>query len=256
MSDEIEKAFPDISEQENPSSSESSEERENPIGSILKKRKQKRHLEIDQETEDMIDSVLNEARQASEEDVTNKSNGLPALQKLRVLNKFIKILQVPKYHETLLDMNVCTVLKSWLSQLPDGSFPCLTIRTPLLEIIKDMPILIDHLTSSELGQSVMALYKNPKENAKNKRLLKSLIDKWSKLLYGIDTEYARYEMTDEAPAFRQDSLHNILLKESTRFDPTRGLYDFKYMPAPKLQESRKSEPSSVDQILKKFKRSK
>ena len=159
---------------------ESESEEQDEIVFMLNKKKKRaipKRVEIEEEDENMIDQLLADMNSAADEDIVANENSLPALHKLKMLDKVLKFLKVSKYHETFLVMNGCVVLGRWLSQLPDGSFPSTPLRTGLIQAIQDIPVSVEHLQTSDLGKSVMAIYQNPNESVHFKKTVKSLIDK-------------------------------------------------------------------------------
>ena len=92
---------------------ESEPEEPNEIVEMLNKKKKRpisKRFDIDEEDENMIDQLLSDMNSAADDDIIANENFLPALNKLKMLDKVIKFLKVSKYHETFLVMNGCVVL--------------------------------------------------------------------------------------------------------------------------------------------------
>lgn len=241
------KREPDI-EDSGTESNQSEKSEHDEIAEMLSKKKKRisraNDDDLDEETENMIDKLIQSMNDAATEDIEANRRGLPALGKLKLLDKVVKFLKVSKHHELFLGMNGCVVLGNWLSQLPDGSFPSNPLRTRLLEVIQDLPVCVENLTNSTLGKSIMAIYKNPNENSQIKKLAKTLIDKWSRMIYDIKTEYTELVNSDqyvEASNLpkKKISLQNLIDKEMqtnyTRI-PEKGMFSFKAKPAPEIKE--------------------
>ena len=159
---------------------EEEEEEQDEIAELLTKKKKRsmpKRFEIGEDDENMVDQLLADMNTAADDDIKANQDSLPALNKLKMLDKVLKFLKVSKYHETFLGMNGCVILGRWLSQLPDGSFPSTPLRSGLLQAIQEIPISVEHLHSSDLGKSVMGIYSNPKESIHIKKIAKNLIDK-------------------------------------------------------------------------------
>lgn len=230
-------------------SEQSEKSEQDHIAEMLSKKKKRINRgnedDCDEETENMIDKLIQSMNDAATEDIEANKRGLPALAKLKLLDKVIKFLKVSKHHELFLVMNGCVVLGNWLKQLPDGSFPSNPLRARLLEVIQDLPVSVDNLTNSNLGKSIMAINKNPNENSQIKKLAKTLIDKWSRMIYDIKTEYTelvnsdQYVETASLPK-KKISLQNLIDKEMqtsyTRI-PEKGLFNFKAKPAPDIKDN-------------------
>ena len=245
MSDQEELDSPTSSEIESETSPRApvEQEEQDDIPDLFAKKKKRvphRTMENLEDDENMIDQLLKDMNTAADDDITANSNSLPALNKLKMLEKVTKFLKVSKYHDTFLGMNGCVVLGRWLSQLPDGSFPSVPLRSRLLQSIQDIPISVENLQSSDLGKSVMAIYQNSNESVSMKKAAKTLIDKWSRIIYEINTEYTAMHSNEQGieeftiPK-KKFSLQTLLNQESqtnyTRL-PEKGLFNFKKRPLP------------------------
>ncbi|CAG9310953.1 unnamed protein product [Blepharisma stoltei] len=266
------------SDSSNESSEESQEEAEKQIQSeaeeevefianLTKKKglKRKRSFDDNEQVENLVDTILKEMMQAVDEDISANQDGHPALSKLKMLDKVIKFLTVSKYHDLFLEMNGSLVLSKWLAQSPDGSFPSTPIKEGLLQVMQDIPIQTKNLEESGLGKSVMAIYQNPNETLRVKKLAKHLIDKWSRMIYEIDIDYASLGGVEEnedsdVPVTQQNKvtlnkiLHNNDTSAFTRI-PDKGLFDFKYRPPPRASEEMgHSQPHTSETISRLKKR--
>jgi transcription factor SPN1 len=258
--------------QSEPSENEQNPEEENFVDSILNKKKRKRNpnWDVDDDEENMVDALLVDMERAADEDEEANEKGMPALSKLKMLDRVLKFLRVSKYHELFLNMNGTVPLGRWLGQLPDGSFPCAPIKTGLLKAIYDLNFSIENLQNSNLGKSVYAISQNPNEHASIKKLAKSLVDKWARTIFDITTDYTNLE---EAERNMEDiGLTDKALKsgknqptEPTSYTriPDRGMFVFKYRPEGKNQGMRQSnrsvsggEESTTVRLKKKMQRKK
>jgi hypothetical protein len=122
---------------------------------------------------------------AKMEDATAKDSELirrasgPALHKVGMLPEVVEYLNKPLMHEPLIEKDVLSTVAKWLALLPDGSLPNTKIRESLLDILSHFPLLKrDELTHSGIGKAVMAIWKHQKETPQNKKLAKSLIDRF------------------------------------------------------------------------------
>ncbi|CAG9325000.1 unnamed protein product [Blepharisma stoltei] len=230
---------------------------------INSKSKRRRTVILDAEDEQIIDNMIKEMEKAANDDIEANLKGLPALYKLKILNKVAKFLKVAKYHMLFLSMNGAFVLGKWLARLPDGSFPSTPLKLSLLESIQDIPIETEHLRNSELGRNIMIIYHNPNETQTVKRLSKFLIEKWSRMIYEIDVDYTFLEKTevgsDEnlAPNIPKPllSLEKIQMrggnKNSVR-DPPKGIFDFKYRPTSNSEEAQAARGIDKDSVYKRL----
>jgi transcription factor SPN1 len=245
--------------------SESEDHEQDEIAEMLTKKKKRsapRRFEIGEDDENMVDLLLTDMGTAADDDIKANQDSLPALNKLKMLDKVLKFLKVSKYHETFLTMNGCVVLGRWLSQLPDGSFPSTPLRTGLLQAIQDIPISIENLQTSDLGKSIMAIYNNPNETINIKKLAKNLIDKWSRMIYEINTEYTALHRNDQGVEEfslpkKKISLQNLISQDTqTNYTklPERGLFNFKKRPLPETISSDNIQQFNSDSTYSKLKK--
>lgn len=82
------------------------------VENLLKqgKRTRAKHDDMDANDEEVVDSVILEMQDAAEKDELANLERLPALNKLKILDKTIKFFKLAKYHELFLNMNGCEVL--------------------------------------------------------------------------------------------------------------------------------------------------
>ena len=132
---------------------------------------------------------------AVEEDARAYAAGKPAVKKLKLLPEVEKKLQHVELHEAFLRQGLLNVLNAWLSLLPDGNLPNLTIRTSLLRLIEQLPVSTEshdrkeELKRSGLGRIILFLSNLPEETAKNRAVCKKLVEKWSRPVYALSSHY-------------------------------------------------------------------
>ncbi|CAG9320246.1 unnamed protein product [Blepharisma stoltei] len=251
-------------EENNQEQSEDGEEIEE-IANLFKKRtRRRRHFEDNEEDENLVDSILKEMDKAADDDIDANRNDLPALNKLKILDKVTKFLIVSKYHDLFLEMNGTFILGKWLAQMPDGSFPSTPLKLGLLQAIQDLPISTKNLQESDLGKSVMAIYRNPNETVNVKRIAKLLIDKWSRIIYEIETNYTILNQAEEnedpevpRTEHPKPNLNKILYSQenNTPFAriPEKNLFDFKYRPT-KSSEDHSLMPDRNSEAINRLKK--
>jgi transcription factor SPN1 len=62
------------------------------------------------------------------------------------------------------------------------------VRRSVYDILKNLPCQSEHLKSSGIGKTVLALRKHPAEIPENKRLLKELMEKWCRPIFGLSSD--------------------------------------------------------------------
>lgn len=138
------------------------------------------------EADDLINDLMRQMSEASTQDKEASQNGVPAINKLKLLPKIDATFKVKDYHESFIDNGVMTAIADWLTPLPNNFLPNLQIRTSLLNSLTDFPdCSIETLKASGVGKAVNRLLQHPKELLDNKRKCKKLVRRYSKLIFGI-----------------------------------------------------------------------
>lgn len=130
---------------------------------------------------------------ARDEDVKSFKRGEPALAKLRDLPEVERMLCKVDYRAPLLANGLLSVIKAWLDPMPDRSLPNLRVRQVLLAALDAFPVdegWTDLLRSSTgLGKVIHYLSRHDDFEA-NKRLARKLMDKWSRPIFDMSTDYS------------------------------------------------------------------
>lgn len=175
----------------------------------------------DSEKQAYVDRLQVRMREACKNDdgilAQNRARGIgvpprPALQKLEMLDSVQHALSMSMLWETMLDREILITLGYWIRPRPDNSLPALPIRTAIYESLLKLPAMPDHLKKSSLipdtnifikpiGQIIFDLLKHKQETMDNKKLLRTIIDKWSREIFSKGTEILAQSMT----AYRNDA---------------------------------------------------
>jgi len=130
---------------------------------------------------------------ARDEDAKAFKRGKPALSKLRYLPNVERMLCKVDYRAPLLNNGLLSVMKAWLDPMPDGSLPNLRVRQVLLAALDAFPVddgWTDLLRASNgLGKIIHFLARHDDFEA-NKRLARKLMDKWSRPIFDMTTDYS------------------------------------------------------------------
>lgn len=130
---------------------------------------------------------------ARDEDFKSFKRGQPALAKLRDLPEVERMLCKVDYRAPLLTNGLLSVIKAWLDPMPDRSLPNLRVRQVLLAALDAFPVdegWTDLLRSSTgLGKVIHYLSRHDDFEA-NKRLARKLMDKWSRPIFDMSTDYS------------------------------------------------------------------
>lgn len=151
---------------------------------MAKKKKEVKKLpELEQEATEFLKS-MDEAADADDEAIANRK---PAMKKLAMLPRVMDMLAKKDMQRTLLDLDLLSVCKRWVQPLPNGTLGNVTLRKSVFETISVMTgengVNAGDLKRSGFGKVTMALYMHKSETPAMKRLLKSIIDQWSRPIF-------------------------------------------------------------------------
>lgn len=138
------------------------------------------------EAQQLIDAMQLAVRQ------DNKANSeqRPALQKLINLEQISKQIRRIPIQEQFIDQGGCTALGEWLYPLPDGTFPNVKVVQEILLCVDSLHIEPVDLQRSKNLPKIIRAYANGKANMPQVQgLAKSIVDKWSRAVFGISTSY-------------------------------------------------------------------
>ena len=113
--------------------------------------------------------------------------GIPAIQKLKLLPAVTAQFLVRDNQEQFIENGVMTAIADWLTPLPNGALPNLKIRSTLLAALIDFPACsTETLKASGVGKAINRLAHHPKEMRDNKILCKKLTKRWCKQIFQIN----------------------------------------------------------------------
>lgn len=154
------------------------------------RKRRRRNYDIINDDDDIIAAIINQMRDAVEEDNKANQDKMAATKKLKLLPFLMSQLRKVDYRDAFLDSDVLGVISEWLTPLPDRSLPHLAIRENLLKILIDFNLYdVERIKASGIGKAVMYLYKHPKETKENKQRAKQLISCWSRPIFQLDSSF-------------------------------------------------------------------
>ncbi|GAB0490580.1 hypothetical protein MMPV_001817 [Pyropia vietnamensis] len=171
------------------------EAEEEPVdGPAKKKPKRGKNGALDEEAaEESAVRFLVKMMDARDGDFKSFKRGEPALAKLRELPEVERMLCKVDYRAPLLANGLLSVIKAWLDPMPDRSLPNLRVRQVLLAALDAFPVderWMESLRSSNgLGKVIHYLSRHDDFEA-NKRLARKLMDKWSRPIFDMSTDYS------------------------------------------------------------------
>ncbi|KAJ7392850.1 Transcription factor iws1 [Desmophyllum pertusum] len=153
-------------------------------------RKKRKNVDIISDSDDAIAHMITQMKEVAEEDRVLNERKEAATKKLKMLPSVLTHLHKADLQMTFLDLGVLTVLKDWLTALPDGSLPHLQIREGLLKALTEFPPMDGRaLKMSGVGKAVMYLCRHPKETRQNKKMAGKLINDWARPIFGVTANF-------------------------------------------------------------------
>ncbi len=81
------------------------------------------------------------------------------------------------------------MLADWIDLMPDGTFPNINLVEGVLNCIDSLQMDTDYLEGTNLGQVVQYYAEGIAKMPQVKKLAMQILDKWSRIIYKINTQY-------------------------------------------------------------------
>ncbi len=163
-------------------------DQDNPIMQAVNRMKRKKKVvKSYEEVKDTAQEFVSKMENAADHDDVAIQEKRPGLKRLQMLPEVLDMMTNTELMRPLLEADILIVIKRWIQPLSNGSLGNVTVRSKLLKAISKMTgengIDTDDLKRSEFGKLVMVLYKHKKETPEVKKLLKALIEQWSRQIF-------------------------------------------------------------------------
>eukprot|EP00475_Leptophrys_vorax_P009833 TRINITY_DN1651_c0_g1_i3.p1 TRINITY_DN1651_c0_g1~~TRINITY_DN1651_c0_g1_i3.p1 ORF type:complete len:565 (+),score=146.75 TRINITY_DN1651_c0_g1_i3:576-2270(+) len=175
-------------------------------------KKSKKRFVIDEETISAgVQNLLSRMDAAHAEDYHLMEQKKPATKKLAMSKEVVTWLSKKNFQRPLMDEGILARIRDWLSPLADGSLPNETLRKDMYNLLDALPTefgeemtILNYLEESEdehvdgLGKVLMHLWR--RENPQNKAILRNIIERWARPLFGSTSNYKQLASVEEQNA--------------------------------------------------------
>ncbi|KAI9860971.1 MAG: Transcription factor iws1 [Vezdaea acicularis] len=164
------------------------------------RRSKKDGEDLARSADDEIEALREAMVKAAQLDSTARSEGKPAMHKLKLLPSVTQLLSRNSIRENIVDpdTNLLEAVKFFLEPLEDGSLPAYNIQRDLFSALLNLPIGKEALISSGIGKVTLFYTKSKRPEQGVKRMAERLISEWSRPILKRSDDYhqKRYETKD------------------------------------------------------------
>lgn len=188
-------------------------------------RKKKAKQLTDTQIESAVGSIIEKMRKAHVDDESSLQAGEVALAKVTLLPVVEKTVGMRPLQNMLLERNILEVFKSWIEPRADKSLASLSVRSAVYKILLNLPCQIDHLKRCGIGKTVFGLRKHKQETLENKRLLRELIERWSRPIFANPNDLRQDTQALILEAYRQRKTTapvEVSAPVNVSFDPSKA----------------------------------
>ncbi|PVG04446.1 hypothetical protein CPB86DRAFT_869109 [Serendipita vermifera] len=154
-----------------------------------RKRTKQNEDDLDKIADDYVIALREEMMIAANEDKIASKEGIPAVAKLRMLDRVMDTLQKTQYTTSIMDQDLLGACKVWLEPLENKSLPALNIQKALFYRFKEMDIGTETLRESGLGRVVLFYTKCKRVIEPIQRVASELVDTWTRPILKRSSSY-------------------------------------------------------------------
>lgn len=142
--------------------------------------------------------AVSEILASSKEDRESNKKGKPALRKFMLLPNLLKQFSNKEFNEQFLDYRGLEAIYKLIEPLPDGCLPLNKFREKIFNCLKQFDVKAYQLKESQiLSQELKRLLTSNKESKENKKTIRFIIAKWSRVICQKITDYALLEEVEK-----------------------------------------------------------
>lgn len=168
--------------------------------------------DLEEELDELIADVKTRMEKACENDNEAVTNGLPAVQKVKMLPEVMTLLNRQNIQHAVLDpeTNFLQSVKFFLEPLSnDGQLPAYNIQREIFTALTKMQIEKEALLSSGIGRIVLFYTKTKRAQPEIKRMAERLMGEWSRPILKRTDDYKK-RLIDSRVVDTRYVLHNPL----------------------------------------------
>lgn len=224
FNDEVDHEFEDVEKQETGESAFDIKFKQ------LSKKEKKIDLN-DNDKENLCLDFLNDMEEAADLDIKCRVEKKPVIHKLRMLEKTKRTLGNKVFQDFLLEHNLLKVCEKWLIYPDRVTYTATNIRVAILDLLTRLPIETHHirqsckdkegnyLPDSGIGITLMDMWKNLVMPPNQKKVVKSLIEKWLRPIFEKSSSYSDANgARRRAPIMRDSGLNKKLRSQIKDID--------------------------------------
>jgi transcription factor SPN1 len=167
----------------------------------------------DNDKENLCLDFLNDMEEAADLDIKCRLEKKPVVHKLRMLERTKRTIGNKMFQDFLLEHNLLKICEKWLIYPDRATYTATNIRIAILNLLTRLPVETHHIRQSckdkegnylpnaGIGITLMDMWKNLAMPPNQRKVVKSLIEKWLRPIFEKSSSYS-----DENGARRRDPI--------------------------------------------------
>eukprot|EP01080_Neovahlkampfia_damariscottae_P003713 gene3713-6602_t len=209
---------------------------------------------IEEQAEKMAKNMVQNMKDALEQDNISLLNKKPATSKLKILSSVVAACSKSYLQPQLLEEKLLDVLADWIKPTEDKQLPNMNIRSAVFKILSEIPVKgvtkrvkssqtdfdgieVSHLRGSEIGKLIKMYSIHPKETMENRKMASLIIEKWSRMIFDLSDDYKSSSGTQKSMKKRlvRNEEDDSTVKSTRARLPKKTGFDFVRQPKSKIE---------------------